>query len=476
MPVSMEGKQVSVVGAGPVGCTLATLLARRGAEVVVWEQRPDMRRADLAAGRSINLVLTRRGLRALERVGLREAVLDLTVPVLGRMMHELDGALAYQPYGKDESERNYSVSRGVLNCCLLDAAEAAGAKIHFDQALVAMHPGADADSPTRLFFERPNSHCADGEIVERRLVEHSSELVFGCDGAPSAVRQALSEFGVVVDRVEMLDYGYKELRFPAAADGSYPMEESALHIWPRGVDMLMGLANLDGSFTGTVYLPQSGPGSFAELVTPEEVRAFFGAQYPDAVPMLGDFEAEFLEHPTGSLGTVRCEPFHLDGRVLLVGDAGHGIVPFFGQGLNSGFEDCVVLDDLLDISASLTDAFVTFSASRKPDVDAIADLALENFVEMRDRVGDPQFLLRKKVEHRIEEQMGELYRSRYAMVMYSFIPYSVAKALGEVQEEILAELTAAIDEVDEVDMDLARRRIVSKLVPLYARYGVDLNF
>lgn len=458
-----EQRHAVVVGAGPVGCVLSILLARRGFRVTTYEKRPDMRRADLSGGRSINLVLTRRGLRALELLGLRESVLHLTVPVLGRMMHSEQGELTYQPYGKDDSECNYSVSRGQLNEYLIDAAENAGCTIHFDHDLV----DADLDRG-RLRFKPA---ALEGEV------EVTAQVVFGCDGAGSAVRRALVDHHDAAESVRWLEYGYKELLFPAAGESEYAMAGHALHIWPRGDHMLMGLANLDGSFTGTIYLPYKGATGFDELTSTSQVRAFFEKYYPDAIELLAeDLEAEFLGNPTGHLGTVRCSPWHVGGRALLVGDAAHGIVPFFGQGLNCGFEDCAVLIELFEKSDDLAEVFRQFYESRKPNADAIADMALENFVEMRDKVGDEQFLLKKAIEHRIEQVHDDVYRSRYATVMYSYNPYRLAYQAGEIQSEILDELATGVDDASEVDLDLARSLIEDRLVPFYERHGVDLDF
>jgi kynurenine 3-monooxygenase len=456
---------MTVVGAGPVGCVLALLLARRGYSVQMYEMRPDMRSIGAQGGRSINLVLTDRGLRALELVELREKVLEITVPVLGRMMHSIDGELAFQPYGKDDSECNYSVSRDELNRFLLDAAEVAGVDIHFQKTCIGANFDAgelvveDAKSGGRMHVDAP--------------------VIFGTDGAPSAIRKALVERGVVDESVEMLSYGYKELAFPAQDDG---MAGHALHIWPRGDHFLMGLANLDGSFTGTIYLPWKGDVGFEELSDKEGVREFFETYYQDAIALLDEgFEQEFLDNPNGKLGTVRTKPWHLSdenlaGRVLLVGDASHGIVPFFGQGLNSGLEDCVVLDQLLEEHSELSEVFPAFSASRKPNTDAIADMALENFVEMREKVGDEEFLFKKAVEHHLENAFPDIYRSRYAMVMYSAIPYRVAFEIGERQQEMLDELCQGIERAEDVDLERARELIDQKLAPLYERYDVDLSF
>ena len=453
---------VAVIGAGPVGCVLAALLAQRGFDVTLYEKRPDMRAHTEDAGRSINLVLTNRGLRALELLGVRSHVEQaLTVPVLGRMMHDLEGQLTYQPYGKDDSEHNHSVSRSELNRYLLTLAEKNGVTVCFGHALV----GGDIERGELVL-----------EVAGEERITREVDAVFGADGAPSALRQLLVRdhgFEAVVD---WLEDGYKEIPFPAAPDGGWAMERDALHIWPRGHHMLMGLANLDGSFTGTVYLPHEGEDGFASLNTPEAVLGFFERHYPDAVALLPDLTRDFLEHPEGKLGTMRCRPWHLKNRALLVGDAAHAIVPFFGQGLNCGLEDCTVLDELLEQHATLEEVFDLFDMSRKPNGDAIAQMALDNYVEMRDRVGDEEFLLKKKVEHRIEQELGHLYRSRYATVVYSHIPYKFAQDAGVIQQRILHQLTRGISSPEEVDMAHAEALIREELTPFYEARDIDLSF
>ncbi|MGE0706627.1 MAG: FAD-dependent oxidoreductase [Planctomycetota bacterium] len=460
----MTDENIAVIGAGPVGCVLALLLQRRGFRVTVHEKRADMRQGGVAAGRSINLVLTRRGLRALRLLGLEDEVLAITTPVFGRMMHSLAGELTYTPYGKDDRERNHSISRGDLNRFLLDQAEAAGVTLHFERELAGFDPRAGT-----LRFQDP---------AGRPLPEVTAARVFGADGAPSAVRAGLVDAGLAEHRMDLLPDGYKELLFPAAPGGGFAMEQRALHIWPRGTHMLMGLPNLDGSFTGTIYMHHEGAVSFAALDAPAAVEAFFAAHYPDAVPLLGQGLGQaFLDSPTGILGTVRCSAWRHADRVLLVGDAAHAVVPFFGQGLNCGFEDCAALDQLLRAGGSdLGAVFQAYEDERKPAGNAIADMALENYVEMRDRVGDPAFILQKRVEQRVEAALAPRYRSRYAMVVYSSIPYHLAREAGELNAGILAELCQGIEEPEQADLARAEALVAERLTPFVAAHGLDLDF
>ncbi|MBL4846646.1 MAG: FAD-dependent monooxygenase [Planctomycetes bacterium] len=457
-------KDTIVVGAGPVGCVLALVLQRRGMGVSVYEKRGDMRAAGAAAGRSINLVLTARGLRALAILGLEQEVLALTTPVFGRMMHSVSGELTYTAYGKDDGERNYSVSRGELNIALLNAVEAAKIPIHFEHALE--RADLSATDSVALHFERPGGP----------LEVHTSRA-FGADGAASALRTSLLEHVEGECLTEMLPDGYKELLFPAVSDGTYAMSERALHIWPRGREMLMGLPNRDGSFTGTLYMPIEGEVSFAAISDVASAQALFEASYPDAIPLLGpEFAKELVEAPLGRLGTVRCFPWVLEDRVLLAGDAAHPIVPFFGQGLNCGFEDVAILAGLLEEGGELGAVFAAYQAARKPAGDAIREMALENFVEMSDRVGDPAFILKKRVEARIEQALAPLYRTRYTMVVYSSIPYHKAQEAGRIQERILSELCEGISAPEEVDLTRAAALVAQHLTPFVEAEGLDLTF
>ncbi len=455
-------RQVTIVGGGLVGSLLAVFLRRRDYAVVVYEARPDPRTASLAGGRSINLIVTERGIHALREVGLWEAVSAITSRVTGRMMHDRSGEQAYQPYGKDDSECNHSVSRGGLNNLLLNAAENSGAELRFGYRLIEFDP---AD----------NSLCFGRE--DGSETQEAADLVFGADGAASRVRAGLMRLPGASESIDMLGHGYKELEFPPAADGGHAMEPSALHIWPRGEFMLMALPNPDGSFTGTLYLPTEGRLNFDALIEERAAPAFFNREFPDAVPLLPNLTDQFGDHPTGELGTVRCTPWHADGNVALIGDAAHAIVPFFGQGMNAGFEDCTVLDEILSrFEGDWERVLPAYDDARKPNGDAIAEMALDNFVEMRERVGDPAFLLRKEVEHRLEQAYPTEFRSRYSMVVYSRIPYAVCREAGRLQAEMLAGWCRDIRSADDLDLGAARADIQRTLTPFLNAHNASLDY
>ncbi len=465
----MIEKDVVIVGGGLVGSLLATMLAKRGHEVTVFERRSGRSGAGKSAGRSINLVVTRRGLEALRLVGLDRPVLDLTVSVRGRMMHSSSGDLSYQPYGRDESECNYSISRSGLNAFLVDRAREEGADFVFDHELT----GGDPETGILHFKD-----CSSGASVEVK-----AGVVFGTDGAFSALRASFRKYAGFEDSIEWLEHGYKEFLIPPGPNGEFQLEKNALHIWPRGEFMLMALPNLDASFTGTFYLRNEGDPSFESLggtatQAPSEVRRLFERNFPDFVSLVPDFEDQFFANPTGTLGTVRCYPWHCGSRFLLLGDAAHAVVPFFGQGMNTGFEDCTLLIRLLEENGEgeWGDVFRDLSERRKRHADAIAAMAIENFSEMREKVGDKTFLLRKAVEHRLEEVMPEIYRSRYSMVMFSSIPFADAQDVGAIQDEIIATICAGIDSAEDVDLQNARVLIENRLSPFLRSRNISLDY
>lgn len=447
-------ERITIVGAGLGGTLAGIFLARRGLDVTIYERRPDLRRVAQPAGRSINLALANRGLAPLRRAGLGAPVRRLLTVMRGRMIHPVAGSLELQPYGRRAHEVIYSVSRPGLNALLLDAADAAGVRLRFGMRCTAVDLAAD-----RLEFEQE----AGGE---REVV--SLTPCIGADGAGSVLREALMELPGYAATEDMLSHGYKELSILPNGLRRHRMESNALHIWPRGGYMLIALPNHDGTFTVTLFLPHEGEPSFASLDTPAAVRDFFAAEFPDALPLIHELENAFFANPTGALGTVRCYPWHLDGRVALLGDAAHAIVPFHGQGMNCAFEDCLELDACFEESGGdWSRTFALYSARRKPNADAIADMALENYVEMRDSVRDPGFLLRQEVAFELERRFPKRFARRYGLVMFrDDVPYAEAQQRGRIQQQILLEITDGIDDAAAVDYDRAGRMIESRLFPL----------
>jgi kynurenine 3-monooxygenase len=394
-----EPDRVAVVGAGLAGCLLATLLARRGLTVDLYERRDDPRRAGAERGRSINLAISARGLDALGRVGLDERTLDDALPMRGRTLHSPTGALAFQSYSADGNRAINSISRAGLNHALLDRAEETeGVRLHFGRRLL----GVDAETGELTF---------DGHTSR-------ADVVLGADGAYSAVRRSI-QHGMDLHQ-DFLPHGYKELTIPAR-DGRFALDPGSLHIWPRGASMMIALPNTDRSFTCTLFWDKA---EFAALDTPERVLAAFRERYPDAVPLMPTLAADYLANPVGSLVTVRCAPW-VRGRVALVGDAAHAIVPFFGQGANCAFEDCVELDrSLTAAGGDWAAALARYQEQRKANADAIADMALANFVEMSEKVASPVFRGQTRLRHALERALGGRYVSRYELVSFTTIPYA----------------------------------------------------
>jgi kynurenine 3-monooxygenase len=434
---------------------LAVFLARRGHEVTVYERLPDMRRHAIPAGRSINLALAHRGIRPLEAVGLMPEVQKLLIPMRGRMLHDKSGALSLTPYGRTPSEVIHSISRPGLNMLLMDNAEKAGARFHFGQRV------ADVD------FDKGHVSLVEEPGGRRHGIE--TETLIATDGGGSAVRQALMRRHQVRVVEDILPHAYKELTIPARDDGSHRMEKHALHIWPRGGYMLIALPNLDGSFTVTLFLARDGSPSFAELERPGEVERFFAAEFPDTLALIPGLEQEFRAHPTGMMGTVHADRWYTDGRALLLGDAAHAIVPFHGQGMNCAFEDCLVLDGCLESQGGDWRAvFAEFERLRRPNAEAIAAMALENYVEMRDAVRDPKFQLQKRLGFLLEERNPGMFVPRYSMVMFHHLPYAEARSRGVIQQRILDALTVDVKDLDEVDLVRADRLVQSELGDLEA--------
>lgn len=426
----MQKNETVIIGAGLVGSLLSVYLCKRGYKVKIYERRPDMRKADLAAGRSINLALSDRGIKALEEVGLMDEIRKICIPMHGRFMHNADGSTAYQPYGKEGQYIN-SVSRAQLNCKLMDLAEEHGAQIIFNQKCDSINWNKN-----EILLQDTNNQS---------LSTVHFNLLFGSDGAYAATRLTHQlQHNRFQYNQYYIDFGYKELNIPPGKNGSFLLEKNALHIWPRGNYMMIALPNMDGSFTCTLFFPFEGNPSFEMLDTKEKVTEFFKQTFTDAVPLMSTLEEDFFNNPTSSLVTVKCYPWIRDDKFALIGDAAHAMVPFFGQGMNCGFEDCSVLNSLIiKHDGHWKNILDEYQQLRKPDADAICDLALNNFVEMRDKVANPKFLLQKKIEANFSNKYPGKWIPLYSQVTFSpQIRYSEALVNGQKQEAIMQQVMA----------------------------------
>jgi len=423
----MQKKEtITINGSGLVGSLLAILLAKQGYTVEVFEYRPDPTENEARGGRSINLALSNRGWQALGLAGVAEKVKQDAIPMHGRMMHSIEGKLTFQPYGK-AGQAIYSVGREGLNRTLVAAGKTfESIHFNFDQKC----HDVDLDSQALTFTNNKTGK----ELI------HRYENLIGSDGAFSQVRAAMQRKNRFNYSQQYLAHGYKELHIPPTATGDFALEPNALHIWPREEFMLIALPNPDKSFTATLFLAFEGKLAFEQLDDNQSVIDFFDTFFPDTRTIIPDLTAQFQQNPTSSLVTIRCAPWNY-GNTMLIGDASHAIVPFYGQGMNSGFEDCYLFDQMLKESDLLfPEFFEQYQAKRKKDADAIADLALHNFIEMRDLVADPEFLLRKKIEARLHQIYPEKWIPLYTMVTFSHIPYSDALQIGKQQRAIMDKL------------------------------------
>ncbi|MFC0679281.1 FAD-dependent oxidoreductase [Lysobacter korlensis] len=447
-------RRITVIGAGLAGAVLATLLANRGWQVDVYEKRGDPRVAGYAGGRSINLALAERGRHALRLAGGDDAVMAQAVMMRGRMVHFADGRTDLQRYGRDDSEVIWSVHRGELNVILLDIAERAGARLHFDRALESVDFAA-----RRASFRNPASD-------EVETVDFCS--LVGADGAGSSLRAAMARETDLGERTEYLGHSYKELEIPPAQDGDFRIEPNALHIWPRGRYMCIALPNDEHTFTVTLFLPNEGEPSFASVRTGADARALFERDFGDALPLIPRLEHDFEHNPTGLLATLYLERWHLRDRAVLLGDAAHAMVPFHGQGMNCAFEDCVALADHLDRESDREAAFARFQAERLPNARAIQQMALENYLEMRDRVDDDDYLLQRALERQLADRHPDRFVPRYTMVSFRRVPYAVALERGNAQRELLVELTRGHASLDTLDWNRVDAVVRERLEPLAA--------
>lgn len=443
----------TIIGGGPSGCLMALLLARRGHAVQLFERRADPRITPPEAGRSINFALAARGLRALAEAGVLEPLRPHMVPMPGRQLHLQDGSEQFSPYGQHAHEINYAMSRAELT------------------RLLVIQAGRDPRITLR-FRQRCLGLTADGRPAMRdetsgQQYAITAARVIGADGAGSALRQGLAAAGHITASDELLDHDYKELVIPAVEGRSALAVREALHIWPRRGHMLIALPNADHSFTATLFMPRHGDPGFQSLAEPPAAVAFFRREFPDALALMPDFAQAFATHPQSILGTVRCAPWNLGERMLLIGDAAHAMVPFHGQGLNCALEDCRLLDAIL--ADGQPDPFARFSAQRRADTDAISQMSLENYREMRDEVITPRHHLHRRLELELERRHPARFIPRYAMVMFhDRIPYSVALERGHLQQQILDELTpqstddAGFDAA-QIDWPLADSLVIGRL-------------
>ncbi|GCC52615.1 FAD-dependent monooxygenase [Chryseotalea sanaruensis] len=440
-------KHIAIAGAGLVGSLLSIYLKKRGYSVSVFERRGDMRSSDYVGGRSINLALSNRGIRALEEVGLAEELKRIAIPMHGRMMHDMKGNLSYQAYGKEGQYIN-SISRSALNIALMNEAETIGVQFYFEQKIEK----TDLEKTTLTIEDK-----------HKKFTEKKFDLIIGADGAFSAIRDAFR----ISDRFDYqqfyIQHGYKELSIPAGPGNTFQLEKNALHIWPRESFMLIALPNPDGTFTLTLFFPFEGNPSFASIDSTQAIKEFLEKTFPDAVALMPEYLKEFEQNPTSSLVTVKCYPW-VKNNTLLIGDAAHAIVPFYGQGMNAGFEDCRVLNNLLDEHKDNWETLLpAFQQLRKPDGDAIAQLALDNFIEMRDLVADKEFLLRKKIEAKLYELFPTQWIPQYSMVTFhENIRYSEAYTKGQKQKKIMDEVMAQTN-IEETWERLDFNEIVGRL-------------
>jgi kynurenine 3-monooxygenase len=453
--VKIDRPAVRIIGAGPTGALLAILLQRRGHAVELYETRPDPRGRPPESGRSINLALADRGIHALQLAGVFRDLEQALLPMRGRLIHDAEGGTSLQPYGQRPNELIYSISRHRLNQTLLEvAARQPGVTVHFEHRFES----AEFDEGIALIRD----------LRRDRLVSVPMDPLLATDGAGSWMRRSMNSAHLIDAHETDLEHGYKELSMPADAAGRHRMAKDALHIWPRGNFMLIALPNEDGSFTATLFLAKHGAVSFESLTAPAAIERFLSQNFPDARELMPDRIAEFNDHPVGFLGTVSASPWHHQGMTALIGDSAHAIVPFHGQGMNCCFEDCVEFDACTPKHASWEGVFAEFGALRKPNTDAIAVMALDNYLEMRERVAHPKFQLQQAVSLELERRFPQRFIPRYSMVMFHHeIPYQTALQRGTVQAELLADLTAgAASTLSDIDFERAEREIRARLAPL----------
>ncbi|MEG9327971.1 NAD(P)/FAD-dependent oxidoreductase [Salinimicrobium catena] len=440
-----HSKNIAVVGSGLVGSLLALHLKQKGHTVTVFDRRPDVRTVEFS-GRSINLAMSNRGWKALRQAGIEEEVRKLAIPLYQRAMHVNSSPVYFQKYGK-EGEAIYSISRGVLNRKMIDLAEAAGVEFRFEEKVW------DVDlSEAKLFT---------GDSEKGEWKEYDFDLIFGADGAFSRVRHKMQRQSRFNYSQHFIDVGYKELRIPANADGSHKLDRNSFHIWPRGEFMLIAMPNLEGSFTCTLFLPFEGEHSFEKLTTEAEAEKFFSEHFPDIKDEISNLTRDFFRNPTSALVTVKCFPWTYYDKIALVGDAAHAVVPFYGQGMNAGFEDISELGRLEEEHGDDWEAiFKKYQALRKPNADAIAELSYRNFLEMSSKTADPDFLLRKKIEKKFAAKHPDLWKPLYSRVTFSDKPYAEALKIGEEQAAIMDKIMALPNIAEKWDSEEVEQKMI----------------
>lgn len=440
-------KNIAIVGSGLVGSLLGIFLKRHGHQVTVFDRRPDIRTIEFS-GRSINLAMSNRGWRALRKLGLEDEVKEIAIPMYQRAMHVNDKPVYFQKYGK-EGEAIWSIGRGILNRKMIDLAEAEGVYFQFNEKVW------DVDLPEAKLFT--------GETEKGVWEEYQFDLIFGCDGAFSRVRHKMQRRSRFDYSQDFIDVGYKELTIPPDEDGNHVLDKNSFHIWPRGRFMLIALPNLDGSFTCTLFLPFEGEVSFEKITNKVEAKSFFKEYFPNVRTQIENLSEDFFKNPTSAMVTMKCYPWTYWNKVALVGDSAHAIVPFYGQGMNAGFEDITVLDNLInEYGDDWESIFATYQKSRKPNADAIAELSYRNFIEMSSKTADPNFLLQKQIEKHFASKYPDKWIPVYSRVTFSNRPYSEALEIGEAQEKIMQEVM----QISDIEANWDSKMVEDKILKL----------
>ncbi|EAR00711.1 FAD-dependent oxidoreductase [Maribacter sp. HTCC2170] len=446
--MSQTSKNIAIVGSGLVGSLLAIYLRKLGHAITVFDRRPDIRTIEFS-GRSINLAMSNRGWRALDEIGIEEEIKKIAIPLDKRAMHVVGKPMYFQHYG-EEGEAIWSISRGVLNRKMIDLAEEAGVKFKFEEKVW------DVDLPA--------AKLQTGETEKGEWKEYAYDLIFGCDGAFSRIRHKMQRRSRFDYSQDFIDVGYKELTIPANSDGSHKLDANSFHIWPRGRFMFIAMPNIDGSFTCTLFMPFEGDISFESIRTHEEARTFFRTHFPSVDQEIENLAHDFFKNPTSAMVTMKCYPWTYWDKVALVGDSAHAIVPFYGQGMNAGFEDIFVLNKIIKEEGDNWEAiFQQYQKKRKPNADAIAELSYRNFMEMSSKTADPKFLMQKKIEKRFAQKYPDKWVPLYSRVTFSHRPYSEALAIGNAQEKIMSQIMDFPDIEKKWDSDEIEQEILNML-------------